>query len=245
MVDVGAIARQHGGVATWGFSQTDMSVLMRIFSDARTRWGICAALSANWIKYHAHGDSLANHLGGGGVGRLNTRKLSEIKALHAYVSPTTGGQQSSDLGVWLQMHGVLSKYSSRKIDYTQHKKGKSIDKWKGGSSLSDVSGGADQGPPINDIAGIMATEMDKLQGYYARVNFGGKAFLTSAGHAVAVWMGKKGEDAMLFDPNYGEFWFEKKKNMLTFFPAFYRATYLSGAMRFNRRWEVLPCAKAA
>jgi hypothetical protein len=63
-------------------------------------------------------------------------------------------------------------------------------------------------------------------------------------HAVAVWLGQPtyggAGDALLFDPSYGEYWFESKGDFFTFFSSFYRRAYRSFLKNFNQWWEVLP-----
>lgn len=245
---VNEICAKHKGVCTWGFSQTDFIVMKNIFSDSRTRFGICAALSAHWIKHHAHEGSLANLLGGGGVGPLNIGKLKEIKVLHSTVSGEDGGAQAAHLEMWLRMNDVLSLGKSRTV-----KKWKTVgrvdrpDGFSGqSSSRAEMNASAEK---IDTIEHDIVLGMRKFNSCYARVNFGGTAFFKGAGHAVAVWLGQpsyaSGGDALFFDPNYGEFWFKDKQDFFAFFPEFYRATYRSAPLSFNKNWEVLPCAKRA
>ena len=91
--------------------------------------------------------------------------------------------------------------------------------------------------------------MRKLNTCYVRINFGGTAWGTDAGHAVAAWLGQpsysSGGDALFFDPNCGEYWFENKQDFFRFFPDFYRRKYRSFPMSFDQNWDILPCAKRA
>jgi hypothetical protein len=238
MVEVANLARAQKGHATWTFSQSDFSV----WRYYRT-FGICAALSAEWIRYHAAGDSLANHLGGGGVGPLNVKRLKEIALLHGTVSNTGGAAQDRQLELFLQMHDILGLGASKVIKYFNSRAQKDMTRAATAPAAVDVTGGA---PNIdNDIVHAM----QKFNSCYARVNFGGKAWGTSAGHAIAVWLGQpsysSSGDAMMFDPNYGEYWFERKADFFKFFPLFYRAKYRSLPMAFDQFWQVLPCAKRA
>ena len=243
MPSVFDICEGNNGVPTWKFSQTDFAVWRRIFGDPATRYGICAALSAHWIKHHAHGGALANELGGGGVGELNVRKLNEIAWHHANESRGDGDYQRSRLGQWLQHNKLVPLQTSRSIRNDRP------NAWMARTKPLDENDGG-IGGAIADIEGAMVRAMRKHNNCYLRLNFGGKVMrLKDAGHAVAVWLGGpsygSGGDAMFFDPNYGEFWFENKEDFFRFFPYFYRATYLAGIMNFNRRWEILPCALRA
>ena len=237
-MNLAQLATSNNGHVTWAFSQSRFNT----WRHYRT-FGICAALSAHWIKEHAHGGSLANILGSGGIGGLNVAKLKEIALLHGHVSNGDGGSQASDLGLWLKMNDVLPLAKSRTVEIDSFRfKG-----WQGRSiGRGDMN---ESSQAIANIEGEMVLAMQDYHSCYFRLNFGGKAFLRSAGHAVAAWLGgatySSGGDALFFDPNYGEFWFEDKADFFRFFPGYYRAKYLSGAMSFNKRWEILPCAKKA
>lgn len=244
MVDVPGLAATHNGHATWTFSQSGFNT----WRHYRTM-GICAALSVHWIKEHADGGSLANLLGSGGVGELNVAKLKEIALLHSNAS-NGDGAQNANLELWLQMHDILSLRSSRSRTFHSAKLGREVTTAQ--SFKTEQIGGA--GGVRHSCPNIANEIVDALRKYntcYARVNFGGDVGVMrlskDAGHAVAVWLGQptysSGGDAMFFDPNYGEYWFEQKADFFRFFPAFYRQTYLAGLMNFDQYWEVLPCAK--
>ncbi len=243
MTSVSEICKAHNGVTTWGFSQSDLSVVYHIFSNPATRWGICAALSAYWIERHAHDGSLANELGGGGVGPLKVGKIKEIAMLHGHVSMRGDrSDQHRDLGLWLKMHDLLPLHGSEVL------KGDSK-KVKGMSPTRNEFVASTTGA-IANIEGNMVRGMQKFSSCYLRLNFGGNIrFKGEGGHAVAVWLGGRtygsAGDALFFDPTYGEFWFESKADFFRFFPVFYKAKYLSGLMNFNTRWEILPCALRA
>ena len=247
MPSVFDICAGNNGVPTWKFSQTDFAVWRRIFSDPATRFGICAALSAHWIERHAHDGALANELGGGGLAPLNITKLNEIKMLHSTVSSGSGNDQRNRLEDWLRQRNLLPLRASSSV----HMNHAGFRGFYGEHASRDMTGGGwGTGPAIPDIEGTIVRAMQQYNNCYLRLNFGGKvAGVTNSGHAVAVWLGGpsygSAGDAMFFDPNYGEFWFENKADFFRFFPYFYRATYLAGFMNFNRRWAILPCALRA
>ena len=234
-MNVDRIASTHKGHATWTFSQSDLLV----WRHYRT-FGICAALSAEWIRYHAHDGSLANVLGGGGVGPLNVGKLKEIALLHKTASDVPGSQRrESELCV--QMHDVLSLNASGNKTFFNSRTQQDQ------TTASAVPAAIQQGGGAPNIENDIVAAMQRFNSCYVRINFGGTAWGTSTGHAVAAWLGQPtyggAGDALFFDPNYGEYWFEQKANFFRFFPVFYRAAYRSFPLYFDQDWEVLPCAK--
>lgn len=256
-MSVAALARGYQGVATWQFSQSNFGTWIHY----RTM-GICAGLSAEWIRYHAEGDSLANHLGSGGVGRLNTGMVREIHSLHETAS--AGTAQATQLGLWLRMHDIVELQRSYSVTTYSNRLGRDV--WRASSVSAEQMGGADGGNPINGFEIQIVDAMRRLRskGCYVRINFGGRAFGRTAGHAVAAWLGaptyrvqvtrpggqltetrvaSSAGDACFFDPNYGEFWFQNKNDFFNFFPHFYRDKYITRLIKFNQRWEVIPCAK--
>ena len=237
-MSVKSICKKHGGYQTWSFKQTSMSVLYRTTSDSRTFWGICAGLSACWIRFHAHGDSLANKLGGGGTGiPVSSVYIYGIAGLHADVSGGTGRQQSQGLENYLRAHGIVTLQSSfnRVV--------------RDGPDVADSYDTLHSNYNRHGIPNIeeqMVNAMRTLKSCYARINFGGRKGCFSAGHAVCAWFGSENngdKDVAFYDPNYGEFWFEYKADFYEFFKKYYRAKYNNGLTRFNQDWEIIPCAK--
>jgi Yersinia/Haemophilus virulence surface antigen len=234
-MNVATLAKSLNGYATWTFSQGDLAV----WRHYRTM-GICAALSAHWIKHHANDGSLANVLGGGGVGPLKVGTLKEIALLHRTVS-TTGDEQRENLKLWLQMHDIISLNTSHRVTVTNHRLNRDVVQAQSRTSEVLASGS------FPNIENDLVTAMRKHNTCYARINFGGTFLGRGAGHAVAVWLGQPSwsdhGDALFFDPNYGEYWFKKKEDFFRFFPLYYRATYRSFPFSFDKNWELLPCAK--
>ncbi|MET4696827.1 YopT-type cysteine protease domain-containing protein [Endozoicomonas lisbonensis] len=94
------LARKHNGIVVWEFSQNKKEV---------NRWlgiGVCSALSASWVKFHAHNDSLANHLGSCGAGKLNRFTLMSMTHLQDSFSNKKKGNVPT-VKVWLTMHGLI------------------------------------------------------------------------------------------------------------------------------------------
>ena len=61
------------------------------------------------------------------------------------------------------------------------------------------------------------------------------------GHAVAAWIGARGEDACFFDPNFGEYWFENKQDFFKFLRLF--AQNLYNARMGLDRYKIQPLAR--
>jgi len=235
---------KHGGQATWAFSQRSFSVLRRLFSNPKTRWGICAGLSAHWITNHAKDGTLATLLGGGGVGSLNETKLREIADLHSHVSQGDGEQQTIAIGEWLESQGIVPVQTQDRVLSSRPKFLKTYP--QGWQAVHREQGRSEQRPTrFSDMSTELAAEIKRHKNCYLRVNFNGTVMGQSTGHAIAVFIGQETKishgDAVMFDPNYGEFWFKSKADFLAFFPEFFKAKYLSGMSSFNQGLEVLPC----
>jgi YopT peptidase len=249
----------NNGVPTWGFSQSDVTVVTKIFGNPVTRWGICAGLSAKWIKQHADGGSMANDLGGGGLKisknpnnpnnnnnvveevdiPLNIKQLQVVANLHASNSGP-GNDQKTGIGNWLES-GDVKPMSNSRIYKGENHKGKY---WQGRATPREEMG---NGIHIANIANEIVNALMKLHSCYVRINFGGKIFgLKESAHCVAAWIGQpsysSSGDILFFDPNYGEFWFEHRSDFFKFFPLYYQEAYLSKTIRFDSSWEVLPSA---
>lgn len=232
-MSIDKIAIKHHGVKTWGFSQSDFLVWVHY----RT-WGICAALAAHWIKYHAQEDSLPAHLKGDKAqGPLNVGMLKQIALDHQTFSAKGGGAQADKIERWLDTNGIKTMNSSRMVK-----------KWaKDGDIMAPGSrpyGQMDTGT-LPDIENDIVKAMRKFNTCYVRINFGK---LKGSGHAVAAWLGQptysSRGDALFFDPNFGEYWFENKADFFNFFPEYYRSAYKGFPLYFTGTWEVLPCALA-
>ncbi len=108
-----------------------------------------------------------------------------------------------------------------------------------------LSPGGNARPVGNEIA--QALQRAKGKAHYAYITFGGKVMGSAAGHATAAYIGGpsygSSGDAVFFDPNYGEYWFQNKADFFTFFPEFYRAKYIGTFMKFNEYWTVQPLAR--
>ena len=184
------LVRQFKGVTVWEFNQGNKDInLIRIGTKTH---GICNTLSACWINYHAHNDSLANHLRQSG---LNSREVLSLNHMIFLYDSFRKKTTTTAVTTWLKMHGMISLTSN-----------------------TDVSAYA-------DVEYRIVAALTKSYGCYAYIAFGVKDLVLNNNriHAVSAWLGGSNYtegDACFFEPNYGEFWFEKKQNFFDFFPVY-------------------------
>ncbi|MCW7551703.1 YopT-type cysteine protease domain-containing protein [Endozoicomonas gorgoniicola] len=91
------LVREFKGIPVWEFSQSSLREHYR----RQGVGGLCNSLSLSWINYHAHNDSLANHLD------INNQDYLVIQ--HAIFLQDTlqkKGPINSSM-IWLQMHGMV------------------------------------------------------------------------------------------------------------------------------------------
>ena len=247
MTDPATIAKKYGGTQIWTYSQSNWDTIKHTVWDSGTRWGICAALSAYWIARHANDDGwLGTDLKGGNLGNLNHPLLKECAALHKQASGNGAQRQLDHLTKWLKGHNVLRDSKSYMTGTGFGFSGKrEIYAYNAPKSFKKSDGTKDP-----DIANkIVSKGLKHLRNQYGYLTFDGTAMLVGAGHATACWIGhseKLGTGiALFFDPNYGEFYFEKKENFFGFFRPFYHATYITKTKSFTRGFELVPFSKDA
>ncbi|BFM13250.1 hypothetical protein R50072_34030 [Simiduia litorea] len=236
MPSLKSLVEGYGGYHTWNFKQTSMAVTRVTIFDSKTRWGICAGLATEWIKEHVNGRSLVTQLGGVAGQSLRLAGIRPVAKLHASASGGNGYQQEVMLTRYLSEHGVITRGRIQKAPAPYE-----ILNDAGHRALKDSCHSVDV--PMYDIQEMIVDNMKKHRDCYLRISFGGKAYRFRAGHAVAAWMGGRGEDAAFFDPNYGEFWFEDKEMFFLFFQAFYRKYYRNSLVKYDRYFDIIPCGK--
>ena len=246
MTDPAAIAKQYGGHQTWTYKQSGWDTIKHTAWDSKTRWGICAALSAYWIAKHANGGSLAKDLVDDKLGNLNHPLIKECAALQK--SSLSGGSnnQVAHIERWLKWQDVFRVKKSW---------GRSTQGFDGTPTIDAHSArqtfrSPDFKTKDPDIANkIVSKGLQNLRNHYGYLHFEGTAMKFSAGHVTACWVGnniKTGAgDAVFFDPNYGEFYFDNKVQFFSFFRPFYHATYITKTMNFSQGYLLLPFSKDA
>ena len=234
-MDIPTLVKAYGGVITWTFRQGDFEIWRHHLS-----LGICSGLAVEWIKCHANDSSLASELRGGNLGPLNVARLKQVELLHA--TSSAGNSQTSTLETWLKTNSVvpLRRAGPSRTEYDRR------DQPVNRGTHVDAGAVSTPGRCAN-IENDITHCLQRYNNCYARVNFTGTVFNFSAGHSTAVFLGQTTHgsvgDALFFDPNYGEFWFESKEDFFSFFPVFYRKAYRYFHKSFDDSWEVLPCAK--
>ena len=187
------LVRQFNGVTTWEFSQSETDILPRTGYT-----GICDALCASWINYHAHNDSLANHLRQSDLGIQDVVTLNHALFLHDSFSkePTYRG-----IVTWLNMHGMVSLTSDENT-----------------SDCLDT-----ECHIVNTLAksyacyAFVAFGVRNLALNSAHVHTVAVCLGEGPDHSRYT----KG-DICFFEPNFGEFWFESKQDFFGFFPMYFQ-----------------------
>jgi hypothetical protein len=93
---------------TWAFRPCEAPVVTQILQTADTQIGVCEALSAHWILYHANDKALPDLLFPGG--QLSLARLFKVMTIH------TGSMQAPDQDAfttaWLKERGILLRKGS-------------------------------------------------------------------------------------------------------------------------------------
>ncbi|AWF81679.1 hypothetical protein BTJ40_13055 [Microbulbifer sp. A4B17] len=237
---VNRIARNNNGVKTWGFSQSSPRTYIHYFRFSK--FGICAALAAHWIKSNAVDEmGLPDRLGltptTQNVGpfslrtyrSLNIGELIRIgRDFHTWTYG--GGRQGPNIENWLIGQGLHQEYRWSTSE---------IDEALNNFVVLPPGQAAPARPPAPPINIKLVNALRKLKDAYAYITFSGRR----AGHAVSAWIAddRVNSDigALFFDPNYGEYRFQSRNDFFDFFEEYYRHAYMSGwFIRFTRDWSV-------
>ncbi|WP_444944456.1 hypothetical protein ACJJIK_05765 [Microbulbifer sp. ZKSA006] len=237
---VNRIAADHNGVKTWGFSQSSPRTYIHYFRFSK--FGICAALAAHWIKCGAVDETgLPDKLGltptTANAGRfgfrsyrsLNVNQLIRVaRDFHTWTYG--GGGQGPNIENWLIQQGLHQE-----------------DRWSTSQIDEDLNNmvvlrpgqAAPPRPPTPPINVRLVNALRQLRDAYGYITFSGRR----AGHAVGVWIADdrvpSDVGALFFDPNYGEYLFWNRNDFFNFFEAYYRHAYMSGwFIRFTNDWTV-------
>ena len=243
------LSQQYNGYCTWDLSQSLPPVdRMARMGGVDMGRGICLGLASHWIRYHAWDDSLVNHLGGIAINNghsfipLNIRLLARIKQCQQQWRG-----RLDDALIWLgnPVNDIIKVRTS--LNTPVH-----LNIGRGGNAvrLTNLPGSRDavrltnlpgsrnantRGHVVN-WAG-MSDDLDKVSGAYAMIVLHGPR----GGHACTAWIGGRGEDACFFDPNFGEYWFEDKRNFFRFLRLFAQNFY--NARMGMDRYEIQPLAR--
>ncbi len=238
-------AAAHNGSCTWEFSQIKDPVASIIGKNKISEDGICEMLSAKWIELHATDGHLANWLAGGGKS-IDASKVRQLMQLFIIGSTMNRGaivgnaQQGAEVNQteattrWLAAKGVMLRKSIKPVAFIGSPS----------QNIANVSGGtrAAAGGSRNGfaaaLAGAIGMSMQNGTGSYRTIGIWGPG----GGHAMAAWVA---QDVAFFDPNFGEFWFEKRADFVAWWPTFFsRAGYSFPKLGLGDRYEIMDYAKA-
>lgn len=234
---------RNNGFCTWQFSQIKDPVATIIGKNNITKDGICEMLSAKWIECHAKDDHLANWLksSNSSIDSSKIRQLMQLfiigsemnrQAIIGNPQPRGRIDQTQATINWLQAKGILQRRTVRPIQFQNHAP-ENIPYTAG-----DRRSGGGRAIHATNLGNAIANTLNNGTGSYRTIGIWGPG----GGHAIAAWVG---EDATLFDPNFGEFWFENKADFIDWFPTFFKKScYSLPKIGLCERYEVMDFAKA-
>lgn len=233
-------AAAFGGYCTWPFSQALNPVRSLMGQNPDSKKGICEMLAAKWLEEHAKGGSLVEWLTGGdgkrkGIDPSKVRLLMQYYIVGATMpsgamvgAPQDGYQdQVSATAKWLRQRGILERKIS--MVYKPDRGG-----YIGRSRPAEHTGQASGSGAQNQLGQAMSTVRD----CYVMILISGSA---SMGHAMCAWVG---DDVAFLDPNYGEFWFQRKADFVRWLPAYLSKAFY-GPMRMLDQFSMKEYALAA
>ncbi len=224
-------AGKYGGHCTFAFTQCRPPVSSLIALDPGTSGGICEALSAHWIVYHARQDSLWNWIIGNG--NINLARI------HQHVMPLQrqgilSDDQDAVTEAWLRQQGIR-RIQGNMVMNPSRTFGDTFVQFRGTAGAAMQEGTTSF---FNRDALARAILLDTTggAGSYKKLGLFGKA----GEHAMALWVA---QDVVFFDPNFGEFWFADRAKFFNWFTKsfWHRSLYSVG---LSGRYELLPYAKA-
>lgn len=158
----------------------------RISAIALGSCGICLSLSSEWIRRFLHGDSLANHLGGVMKGRI-------------WIGPNLGElTRICVLQNAIERAGAGWKSKFLKDMWDKH--------WIRYLGVNTYKA---------DHVGVK-TGLKKVSGACGLVTILSSDKHNDGSHTIAVYVGKQGEPSVIFDPNFGEYWFNEREELFFF-----------------------------
>lgn len=230
---VGPVQRSvdaHGGHCTFPFTQCRPPVSTLIAMDRTTSGGICEALTAHWIRYHATADSLWNWLTPGG--HIDLAKIQQ----HVMPLQSQGilGDQEAVTEAWLRQHGINRLQTNMVLNSSRNLGGKFVQ--FGGAATSAVQEGTSSFFNRDALARAILVDRTGGAGCYKKLWLAG----VGGEHVMALWVA---QDVVFFDPNFGEFWFGERARFFNWFTKSFWHTSLY-SVGLSGRYELLPYAKA-
>lgn len=230
-------AEKYGGQCVWEFSQIKDPVAGIIGRDKVTKDGICEMLSAKWIECHAQDSSLSAWLANGGqaIDASRIRSLMQLFIIGETMNPGAmvgnadkllGSDQTRATKRWLEAKGIMQRRSIKPMAFLS-----------GPVNVPNTTTGARGTGSRRNMAQALATDLASSwrngSGSYRTIGIWGPG----GGHAMAAWVA---QDVAFFDPNFGEFWFERAQDFIRWFPVFWRrALYEMPIVGLSSRYELM------
>ena len=226
------LIEHHNGHFVWNFSHQEF-----VFLSGQEK-GLCAALCANWIRYHSQNSSLANYFSiGPDKKKYMKKQLARHMARLNDFFNLSGTHER--LTLFFQMHGLIPLYSSHERTILSFPEEEVLERVACRKKMQICCKGHDP-----EIEIEIADSLYELNNCYAVVVFWSPQ--RNAAHTICAWLGRlyeKPEDACLFDPSYGEMWFSRRQDFIRFFPEFFSQFYKSKGYRGG--WFLIPFATAS
>ncbi len=212
-------AARNNGVITWLFDQKDI--------DPE---GLCASLCVHWIRYHSSDRHLSTELYTKKkiffktISFVNSRELRNIAAL----------QNSDEILPWLESVGLRPLFHpvTNEIIYA-HKD----------YVMNDMVVG-----DFCTQSHLMVNQLLKYKLCYIFIAIYdmdiGESVDTFVpiGHTLCCWLGDLQSDAILFEPNSGEVWFERREHFAKFARDYFADLMLRARLS---GWHLYPFVKPA
>lgn len=196
-------AKAHNGHCVMPFSQSLPPVAGLIGQNQQTRNGVCMALVNKWVAEHANGRSLWTWL----MDRNGTPDTGLIvNVMLNFLDTIAGGGGAATQ--WRNSERYLKLYNVvRRRDIAT------------GGAQDWTHDFGSPGPQVGQTCAKWLTQhkTDGNLGYYRSFCFLG----ASGGHITTMWIA---QDVAFFDPNFGEYWFERKDDFARWFPTFWSAS---------------------
>jgi hypothetical protein len=221
-------ASSNNGNLTWAFSQIKDPVASIIGKDKISQDGVCEMLSAKWIECHAKDGHLGQWLQGSGqeIDPSKIRQLMQLfiigntmnrSAMVGRPDSLVPPDQTAATVLWLKEKGLVRRTSIASPDF---------------NSSTGTRDGARRKVHASSICAAVTSNWNAL-GTYRTIGIWGP----NGGHAMAAWVA---QDVAFFDPNFGEFWFEKKADFIKWFPKFFeKSCYSLPKVGLCERYEVM------
>ena len=201
------IVNNTGATLVCPFSQAREPMLSFCKRYSNTRGGICEAIVARWIGDHANDVSLWDELlsyttrGGEATYDININVINEITT-QQHLGGLFNQDQLTYTSEYLRGRNVVA----REYHASSH--------W--GHPLGSAYAVG------NSLVQIVNARRNNVGGIYAMFTVMRD---DAGGHVMGAFIGSRGNDVAFFDPNYGDFWFERRLAFDRFFPDFIHNYY--------------------